>query len=201
MIRAVFFDLGQVLVPFDLKRGYLALAPHCPHPPEEIHRRIQQADLVRPFEEGRIPPERFVREISKLLDLNVDYRRFCELWSSIFLPETLVSESLVAGLARRYRLLLLSNTNAIHYEMIRERYPVMRHFHDAVLSYEVGALKPDDRIYQEALRRAGCPPEECFYTDDIAEYVEAARRHGFDAVQFQSAEQLERELKARGLNW
>lgn len=201
MIRAIFFDLGQVIIPFDLKRGYQALAPLCPHPPDEIRRRIGEADLVRPFEEGRIGPDEFVARVSRLLDLKVDYREFCELWSSIFLPETLIPESLLAALASRYRLLLLSNTNAIHYDMIRRCYPLMRHFHDRVLSYEVGALKPDDRIYQEALRRAGYPAEQCFYTDDIQEYVEAARRHGIQAVQFRSAEQLEHELLARGIRW
>lgn len=200
MIRAIFFDLGQVIVPFDLRRGYAALAPYCPHPPEQVQARIP-ADLVRAFEEGRIRPEQFVGEISRRLELKVGYRQFCELWSSIFLPETLVTESLLEGLARGYRLLLLSNTNAIHYRMIRERYPLLRHFHDRVLSYEVGALKPDERIYREALRRAGCRPGECFYTDDIAEYVEAGRRHGMDAVQFRSAAQLEEELRARGVRW
>lgn len=200
MIRAIFFDLGQVIVPFDLGRGYAALAPYCPHPPEEVRARIA-ADLVRAFEEGRIPPEQFVGEISRRLELKVSYGQFCELWSSIFLPEPLVAESLLEGLARGYRLLLLSNTNAIHYRMIRERYSLLRHFHDRVLSYEVGALKPNERIYREALRRAGCRPEECFYTDDIAEYVEAGRRHGMDAVQFRSAAQLEEELRARGVRW
>jgi len=201
LIRTIFFDLGQVLVPFELERGFRALAPHCPHPPEEIRARIASAGLVRPFEEGRIEPEEFVRELSRLLDLKVTYERFCELWSSIFLPETLVPEAMVEALARRYRLILLSNTNAIHYTMLERRYPILRHFHDRVLSYEIGALKPADAIYQEALRRAGCPAGECFYTDDIPEYVEAARRHGIVAVQFQGAEQLARDLRAHGVAW
>jgi FMN phosphatase YigB (HAD superfamily) len=201
LIRTIFFDLGQVLVPFDLERGYRALAPHCPHPPEEVRARIASAGLVRPFEEGRIAPEEFVRELSRLLDLKVTYEQFCELWSSIFLPETLVPEDMVEALGRRYRLILLSNTNAIHYSMLERRYPILRHFHDRVLSYEIGALKPADAIYQEALRRAGCPAAECFYTDDIPEYVEAARRHGIVAVQFHNSEQLARDLRAHGVAW
>lgn len=201
MIRAILFDLGQVLAPFDLERGLRALAPHCPHPPQEIQRRIAASGLLRPFEEGRIGPREFARRLSEALDLRVSYEQFCELWSSIFLPETPVPETLVEALARRYRLLILSNTNVIHYRMIRERYPILRHFHDAVLSYEVGAVKPDERIYREALRRAGCSPEECFYTDDIPEYVDAARRLGMIAVRFQSAEQLARDLEAHGVRW
>jgi len=70
-----------------------------------------------------------------------------------------------------------------------------------VLSYRVGALKPAPAIYREAIARAECRPEECFFTDDIADYVAAAKREGIDAVQFESCEQLERELTARGIRW
>ncbi|MCS7315239.1 MAG: HAD family phosphatase [Bryobacterales bacterium] len=201
MIRAILFDLGQVLVPFDLERGLRALAPYCPHPPREIQRRIASSGLVRPFEEGRLAPREFARRLGELLELSVSYEQFCELWSSIFLPETLVPEGLIESLAQRYRLLIVSNTNAIHYSIVEQRYAVLRHFHDRVLSYEVGALKPDQRIYREALRRAGCDARECFYTDDIPEYVEAARRLGMIAVQFRSAEQLACELEACGVRW
>ena len=54
-----------------------------------------------------------------MLDLRITYEQFCEIWSSIFLPEILVPESLLAGIAERYRLLVLSNTNAIHFDMVR----------------------------------------------------------------------------------
>ena len=85
--------------------------------------------------------------------------------------------------------------------MIRETYPLLRHFHEFVLSYEVKAMKPARAIYQAAIARAGCLPEECFFTDAIPAYVEAARREGIDAVQFQSREQIEEELRARGIEW
>jgi glucose-1-phosphatase len=201
LIKTVIFDLGKVIVPFELERGYAALQPHCNLPVEEVRRRIVAAGIVGPFEEGRIAPRDFVRRFSDALGLDVEYDRFCELWSTIFLPDPLVPEALVEGLSRRYRLLLLSNTNAIHFEMIRRTYPLLRHFHEFVLSYEVGAMKPDPRIYQAAIERAGCLPGECFFTDDMAPFVEGARRAGIDAVQFQSAAQIERELSARGIDW
>ncbi|MGE5570519.1 MAG: HAD family hydrolase [Rhodospirillales bacterium] len=201
MIKAVIFDLGKVIVPFDLQRGYEALRSHCPHPAEEIPRRISSTNLVRRFESGEVSPEAFVEQLSALLDLRVNYDRFCELWSSIFLPDPLLPESLLAGLHRRYRLLLLSNTNAIHWAMIRQKYSLLCHFDDYVLSYQVGALKPSARIYEEAIARAGCRPGECFFTDDIPLYVDGAREAGMDAVVFESAEQIERELRARGVCW
>jgi putative hydrolase of the HAD superfamily len=199
--KAIIFDLGRVLVNFDFKRGYRALEGICPYPAAEIPARLWAGGLVDRFETGLIEPRDFVAQISAALDLAIGYDGFCAIWSSIF-TETLVPDAMLAGLARRYRLLLLSNTNAIHFEGLRESHAtLLRHFHDFVLSYEVKSMKPRPEIFQVAIARAGCRAEECFYTDDIAENVTAARSLGIDAVQFESAAQLEREFAARGICW
>lgn len=201
VIKTVIFDLGKVIVPFDLARGYAALQPYCPYPAGDIPRRLAATDLVARFEAGQISSEEFVEQFSALLGLSITYDVFRRLWSAIFLPDIIIPEAMLAGISARYRMLLLSNTNAIHWDMIVETYPAMRHFHDYVLSYEVGAMKPARAIYEAAVKRAGCRPEECFFTDDIAAYVDAAREFGIDAVQFTGVEQLERELRARNIAW
>ncbi|HUK17093.1 MAG TPA: HAD family phosphatase [Bryobacteraceae bacterium] len=201
MIQSVIFDLGKVIIPFDFKRGYERLEKVCPYPAAEIPRRIGSTDLVQRFETGLVEPRDFVEQLCRMLDLRIGYDQFCEIWSSVFLPDPLIPESLLQGLSQRYRLLLLSNTNAIHFHMVDQTYPLLRHFHDRVLSFEVRAMKPSPVIFREAIARAQCRPQECFYTDDIAEYVTAARREGMDAVQFESRQQIERELVARGLRW
>jgi putative hydrolase of the HAD superfamily len=200
MYKAIIFDLGKVLVHFDFKRGYQELEGLCPYPAAEIPKRIAPTGLVHRFETGMIEPRDFVEQLSKALQLRVDFDRFREIWCGIF-RHTLVPESLLEGLAARYRLLLMSNTNALHFDIIRQNYPLIRHFHDLILSHEVKAMKPEPAIYQAAIARAGCRPEECFFTDDILEYVEGARKMGIDAVQFRSAEQLEEELRNRGISW
>jgi glucose-1-phosphatase len=200
-IKAVIFDLGRVIIPFDFNRGYKRLAPLCGIPAAEIPGRIAPTGLVQRLESGTIEPRDFVIELSKHLNLDTSYENFCEIWSSIFLPETLIPEAMLRDIAGRYRMVLLSNTNAIHFAMIRENYPLLRHFHSFVLSYEVGAMKPLPLIYQRAIEEAGCRAEECFFTDDIPEYVAAARAQGIDAVQFESAAQIEVELRKRGVSW
>lgn len=196
--RAAIFDLGRVLVNFDFARGYRALEPLCPYSAAEIHTRLAASPLVEEFETGLIEPRDFVSRMAAMLDFEIPYDRFCAIWSSIF-AETLIPACLLVTLAARYRLLMLSNTNAIHFQMIRESYPLVRHFHECILSYEVHAMKPRREIYERAIERAGCRAEECFYTDDILEYVEAAKKLGIDAVQFHSAAQLEAELRSRGM--
>ena len=199
MIKTVLFDLGNVIVPVDFKRAYGRLQPLCNYDVTEIPKRLRSSDMILRFETGQITAREFVREFAATLELAVDYDEFCSIWTSIFPAETLIQEPLLETLARRYGLMILSNTNPIHFEMIQANYPLLRHFDHCVLSYQVGAVKPSAKIFAEAVARAGCSAAECFFTDDLAVNVDAARQHGMDAVQFQSAAQLENELKARGL--
>jgi glucose-1-phosphatase len=200
MYKAVVFDLGKVLIPFDFKIGYRALEGACPYSADEIRSRIAQSGLVKPFETGLIEPEDFFTQLSAALELSIGYEGFCQAWSSIFFGQ-LIADKVLESLAARYRLLLLSNTNAIHWQMIRANYPMFRYFHDCVLSFEERAMKPDPAIYRALVARAGCRPGECFFTDDIALNVEGARLMGIDAVQFESPAQLQREMASRGIWW
>ena len=199
MIKTVIFDLGRVIVPFDFRRGYARLEAASGIPAAEIPGRISPTGLVQRFESGQIEAKPFVEQLSAHLGLRISYDEFCEIWMSVFLPDTLISEDLLETIRRTHRLVLLSNTNPIHFEGILARYPLLRHFHGFVLSYEVGAMKPSQLIYEKAIEAAQCEPAECFFTDDIKEYVEGAKKMGIDAVQFESAAQIREELRRRGV--
>jgi len=199
VIKTIFFDLGNVIIPFDFKRAYAKLQLLCDYPVTEIPQRMRGTDLVSRFESGQIAAEQFVKEFSAVLEIRIGYEEFCDLWTSVFLPEPLIQESLLEDLGRRFPLMILSNTNPIHFHMLEAHYPLLSRFDHSVLSYEVGALKPSAKIFEAAIARAGCEAQECFFTDDLAVNVEAARENGMDAVQFQSAAQLEGELRTRRL--
>jgi glucose-1-phosphatase len=201
MIRALIFDLGGVIVPFDFKRGYVKMQSHCAIPAEEIPARIGKTDLVRRFETGEVSSRDFVTELCGILETELSFDEFREIWYSIFLPDTLIDEEMMAALAARYPLVLLSNTNQLHFEMLDEGYPILRHFKRRVLSYQVGAMKPSPLIYEAAVEQAGCKPGQCFFTDDVHAYVEGACQAGIDAVQFQGRDKLIRDLHARGITW
>ena len=200
-IRTIIFDLGRVIVPFDFQRGYQALSSLCTYPVEEVPVRIRSTGLVEKFECGQIEPQNFVEQLSAALDIRPGYEEFCRIWSSVFLPETLVPESFIVALKQNYPVLLLSNTNAIHFEMIRENYPILGHFDDFILSYQVGAMKPSPLIYQAAIRRAGHAAEDCFFTDDIRTYVDGAKQQGIQAVLFEGYEKLKADMTALGIRF
>ena len=60
-------------------------------------------------------------------------------------------------------------------------------------------MKPDSRIYEVAVEKAGVLPSEIFFTDDKPENVQAALAVGFDAVLFTTANQLLHDLAKRGV--
>ena len=98
------------------------------------------------------------------------------------------------------RLVLLSNTSISHFEWIQQRYDFPALFDDLVLSYEVGAIKPEEAIFRAALDKIDCDPEECFYTDDISAYVAAGRTYGLQAEIFTGANDLREHLRMRGVS-
>jgi putative hydrolase of the HAD superfamily len=201
MPKAVLFDLGDVIVALDFPKAYRAAARLTRYRAEEIPAIISRANLAGPYERGELSNEEFHRRFCEALDMDLDYGRFEQLWGDMFRPGILLPDKWFEWLTRDYRLLLLSNTNEIHFRFIREHYPVLRHFDDFVLSYEVGVMKPDVGIYEAAVRRAAAAPGECFFVDDKQVNVDAARAAGIDAVRFEGPEQLESELRARGARW
>ena len=199
MIRTIIFDMGKVLIPFDFSRGYKALEAYSPLTAEQIPQELSKTDLVIRLECGRIEPRDFFDELRSTLKAELSYEEFCRVWSCIFLPDTLIPEEFVARLRRRYRVMVLSNTNAIHVEMLHESYPILKQFDHLVFSHVVGAMKPEPKIYQAAIDNANCPPSECFFTDDIPAYVEGARKAGIHAEQFFGFEKLREDLTRHGV--
>jgi putative hydrolase of the HAD superfamily len=119
----------------------------------------------------------------------------------MFSGDELLSPDLLQALGRRYNLAIVSNTNTLHYERIRREYPVVDLFPLAILSYEVGSMKPSPEIFRAALEAVGSRPEECFFIDDRAENVEGARKLGIQANLFRGQAALEEAMREAGVRW
>lgn len=199
MIKVIYFDLGKVIVNFDYQVALQQLLQVTPLPADEVLQVLTDETLIFGYETGRISTPDFYRTVSRRLKLEVSVEAFKQLWGSMFLPETLISETFLEDLKRKYRLILLSNTNEIHFEFVREKYAILRHIEEHLLSYLVGSMKPDRRIFELAIEKAGVPAHEIFFTDDRSENIAAAKLAGVEAVQFQSEDQLKLEMNRLGI--
>jgi len=181
---AYLIDLGNVLVGFDHRIFCHRLAAECrPWHEDDIHRLIFRSGLNKAFETGRMDGEQFYREVRGLLNHSLPLDRFQEIWCDIFweLPGM---GSMLGAIHQRARLILVSNTNPWHIEYTRKQYSILEHFDEFVLSFEIGAVKPDPKFYEAALKTAGAPPERCLYLDDVEENVRIAARLGIPSAQF-----------------
>jgi putative hydrolase of the HAD superfamily len=94
------------------------------------------------------------------------------------------------------KLVLISNTNECHYHYAKKHYPILNLFDVNILSYEVGACKPNPKIFGRALKEV---KGKSFYTDDIPAFVKAGREAGLDAELFTDVPNLIHHLVQRRL--
>ena len=151
------------------------------------------------FERGRLSEQDLLATVEKEMGHRVESVRLSTACSDIFqLNETLIP--VIESLKHQgLRLVVLSNTSRWHVQWIRQKWDVLDHFDQLVLSYKVGAIKPEPMMYEAALKAIHCKPEECFYTDDIPAYVTRAREFGLQAETFTDVESLVRQLAERGV--
>jgi putative hydrolase of the HAD superfamily len=198
-MKAILFDLGKVLVNFNFETGVQALHAACSISRNRLEEVLWDENWICRYERGEISTSEFHAYLRETADLGLDLPDFCETWSSVFLPGLLVSEDLLLALKRKYPLILVSNTNELHIDFVRTNYRVLDYFDHHVLSYEVGSLKPDRKIFEYAIAVSGHEPEALFFTDDREENIVAARQLGMHAHQFKTELQLMDALHQAGV--
>jgi putative hydrolase of the HAD superfamily len=197
-IRLIVSDFGGVICTFDYRIFCERLARRTGRTTDEVFALVFDGDLQVAFEAGALSGSDYHRKVMGLLRTEMPYDEFFHIYGDIFteIPPTC---ALLHRLAARYPLYLLSDTNEIHFGYVRQTVEVVRLFEQCVVSYEVGVLKPDPRIYQEVLQRSGLPAEACVFIDDRPGNVEGARRVGMQALLFQSAERCAADLEGLGV--
>lgn len=197
-LQAVLFDFGNVIAEVDHARIAAALAPVCGLAPEELAARVQASGLLPAYECGRIDSAAYLAGISGLCGHAFEESLFLRAFLDIFTPIEDTSR-LIGELKGRVRLGLLSNTNPWHFEHYIRTFPVFPLFDTVTVSHEVGAMKPDPRIYQDALAKLGLPPEACVFIDDIPAFVEGARQVGLHGIRYEGSGALRASLRQLGL--
>lgn len=202
MIKTVIFDLGNVLVLFDHKKMVEQIAEACEIPFDDVYEAVVERNLGIAYERGEMSTQEvydFFRKISNKKEEELNDEILFQAIGDIFQMNKPMDQLVMKLKNNGLRLILLSNTSEIHFEVIKTNYEVVQHFEHVVLSFEVKARKPEEVIFRSALEKFENKPEECLFIDDIAEYTEAAKRLGMDAIHFKGYEDLVEQLRKRKL--
>jgi putative hydrolase of the HAD superfamily len=197
-IRLIVSDFGGVICTYDYRIFCERLARRIARSADDVYAALYGNDLQVEFELGHLTGPEYYRRVMRLFGAETPYEEFFAMYGDIF-TEIPATCDLLRRLHARYPLYLLSDTNEIHFGYVKRTVDVLRLFDQFIVSYEVGAMKPGPRIYEEVLRRSGLPAEACVFIDDRPGNVEGARRVGMQALHFTSPEQCAADLVRLGV--
>lgn len=195
-IDTILLDLGGVLIDVDYHASARAFKALGFQDFDTLYSKAQQAHLFDGFETGETTPWEFRERIRQLFRPDITDEQIDTCWNAMLgsIPDERIE--LVKRLKERYRVLLLSNTNAIH---VLAFSAIVRHengiadiktlFHGAYYSCEVGLRKPNAEVYHHVLREQGSLPERTLFIDDSLHHVVGARVAGLRAEHLDLAQE------------
>lgn len=196
--KIIVFDLGNTLIKFDHNISAKKIANLFKCDSGRIYAAFFDSEITRAFEKGEISPREFHRRASALLGFTLPYKDFVAIWNDIFWEDEEACR-LARVLKKNYKLFLVSNVNRLHFEHIQNKFEIIKIFDEIILSYLVGAIKPDRRIFEDVIRRAGGDMSGLLYIDDRKDLIDEAIAMGIDSIKFEGARHLKEALTEKGV--
>lgn len=179
MIKTLLFDFGDVFLNLDKQATFREL--------QKLGVKEFTTDMLlwnQAYEKGAIPTETFIKNYQEVFPL-VSKKSLLHAWNAILLDFPPQRLEFIQKLAQKksFQLLLLSNTNEIHIDWVKnkiEQFEAFKACFDAFyLSHEIALRKPETDCYQFILDTHNLHPEEVLFIDDSKENTDAAKKLGF----------------------
>ncbi len=194
-IRAVLFDLGGVIVRTEYQAPRQHLAERLGMEYDDLVKIVFDSDSGYQASIGAIPPEahwdwvikRLKRPASELESIRHEF------FAGDIIDRTLLD--FLRSLRGKYKTGLISNAwGDLREYLLREK--IDDAFDHMIISAEVGAVKPEAKIYQTALEQVGVKPKEMVFVDDFAVNIEGCEKVGIKGILFKDPDMTIRQLKA-----
>ena len=189
------FDLGKVLVDFDYTGAARKIAARSTRTPADLHAFLGASPLLLQYEAGRLTRREFYEAIRDAIGFQGDLAEFGSFFADIF-SELPAMIELHADLRRRgFKTYIFSNTNDLATEHVRRNFPFFANFDGYILSYEVGGIKPQAKIYEAMEAMCGRSGADLIYLDDRPENIAAGRARGWRAILHETPEKTRAALE------
>ena len=199
-IHTILFDLGGVLIDWNPRYVYRTifnteaetewfLQHICTHDWNE------QQDAGQPLHEGT--EELVAKHPAWEAEIRAYYKRWPEMLGGALPGSVAIFKRLKEQ--HRYKFYALTNWSAETFPIALDRYDFLHWFDGILVSGAEKVRKPFPAYYALALERFGLKPSETIFIDDNLRNVEGARAAGIKSIHFQSAEQLEAELRKENI--
>jgi putative hydrolase of the HAD superfamily len=178
MIDTIIFDFGDIFINLDKQATIDGL--------ERLGLSSWNQDLDQlniSFEKGQISRDDFLLGIQKQIP-NATIDEILMAWNAVLLDFPLYRLEFLQLLSKKFRLFLLSNTDAIHIDHFEQREGASFYgdfyqcFEKVYFSYEMGMRKPDAEIYTTLIKRHELAPKRTLFVDDKKDNTDAAKALG-----------------------
>ncbi len=191
MIKNIIFDFGDVFINLDkqatarmlIKSGFAGITPDL-------------MELFISYETGIVSTEFFVNRAKKWVPKATN-EQLVAAWNAILLDFPGYRLEFLEKLVRedRFRLFLLSNTNALHIDKVIEIMGTNQYqrfinsFEQCYFSHEVHMRKPDTEIFAHVLQDRSLIPNQTLFIDDTKEHIKSAESLGLITWHLQVGEE------------
>ncbi|UQD57652.1 HAD family phosphatase [Flavobacterium sp. K5-23] len=185
MINTIIFDFGDIFINLDKQATTEAL--------KKLGLKEWNEDLDYlniQFEIGKISEDNFLLGIQKHIP-NASLEEIKKAWNAILLDFPLHRLEFLQLLSKKYRLFLLSNTDAIHIETFEQNngssfYGDFYHcFEKVYFSFELGMRKPEAAIFNHLIKEHELSAKRTLFIDDKKENTDTALALGFQVWNLQ----------------
>ncbi|TKK71452.1 HAD family phosphatase [Ilyomonas limi] len=188
-IRNIIFDLGGVFIEIDYAKTQQAFTNLQVQNFHQFYTQSHANDLFEALEMGKIDAATFYNNFRSHTNTTLADEQIKESWNALlgsFYEDRL---QWLDKIKNKYKLFLLSNTNAIHHKAFTKTYQQQtgkRSFDDyfikAYYSHEIGLRKPYVEAYQYVLNEQGLKAEETLFIDDTLPNIEGAKKAGLQTI-------------------
>ncbi len=200
MIKNIIFDFGDVFINLDKQIIFREMKKFggATEPTTEM------MALNNVYEVGGISSEEFIDKLSVVYP-KASPEEITDIWNGMLLDFPDERLAFIQNLANegKYRLFLLSNTNALHIPHVEEKmgrekfYRFRNSFEQFYLSHEINLRKPHAEIYQFVLDENNLKAEETFFIDDTKENTDAAQKLGIQCWNLKVGQEDIVQLKSK----
>ncbi|MDI6031788.1 HAD family phosphatase [Flavobacterium sp. LB2P84] len=189
MINTIIFDFGDIFINLDKEAPIVAFTKLGL---KEWTEDLNELNLS--FEKGKISELQFIEGFQKHMP-NATIEQIRKAWNTILLDFPLYRLEFLQMLSQKYRLFLLSNTDAIHIDKFQHKAGITfyREFYECFervyFSFELGMRKPDAEIFNYLVKKHELTPKRTLFIDDKKENTDAALALGFQVWNLQVGEE------------
>jgi putative hydrolase of the HAD superfamily len=184
-IKTLILDFGGVIINLTRNRCIEAFESlGVDDVRESVVNNYQHKDMFKQLELGTITPVQFRDNIRKMTTQTLTDAQIDDAWIAMLDDIPQYKLDLIIELKKKYKVLLLSNTNEIHWKWSVENWfdkggrCLSDYFDNTYLSYEMHMLKPDAEIFEEVLKKENIDPKDTFFIDDALVNCKAAETLG-----------------------